>query len=418
MTKPQTTPPIIIAGQGNGAKVAALALAAAGFHVQIEPPQPLADMPDWQNVLALSPAARLMLETLGIWQNLDAPSTAVTNVVVHGQKPQRQYALLPHSLGFAPDQGDGAQEAAVDVMAHIVSLASLSRAIETSFAANERIELLPDMIADHDPRSKTIRLENAAQMPCGLLVDAARANKPWRQAAAAHRADYQAVALTAEIARQQAHGQMAQQIFTKEGPLALLPLADAHRLALIWSLPTGRGQALAKAEAAVFNYELNRATDEFFGPLELIGKPAKQPLLLHLARDFVAPGRVLIGDAAHIIHPLAGQGFNLTLRDIAELADQLHHGRHLGLASDDFSILEVYQTHRRSDAGLTIAATDGLNRIFSTDHSLLSGLASLGLGVSDGLARRFPQIRAGFASQADRGVSPPPRLMRGEPFAD
>ena len=202
------------------------------------------------------------------------------------------------------------------------------------------------------------------------------------------------------------------------GRWRFLPLVDAHRLALIWSLPERRGHALAAADAAIFNHELSRATEDFFGPLEVIGKPAKQPLLLYLAHDFVAPGRVLIGDAAHIIHPLAGQGFNLTLRDIAELADCLHHGRHLGLASDDFSILEAYQTHRRSDAGLTVAATDGLNRIFSTRHSLLTGLASLGLGVSDGLARRFPQMRRAFAAQADYGTSPPARLMRGENFTD
>ena len=417
MTRLQTAPPILIAGQGNGAKVAALALVAAGFHVHIEPPRPLADMPDWQNVLALSPAARLMLETLGVWSQLDLPSTAVTNLIVHGQKPQRQSALLPHSLRFATNQTDEATAEAVDVMAHIVSLASLSRAIDRCFAACKNITRLPAMIADHDPRSKTVELENGDQQPCGLLVDATRAARPWRDTAA-HQADYKTVALTAEIASQRPHGHMAQQIFTASGPLALLPLADAHRLALIWSLPERRGHALAAADAAIFNHELSRATEGFFGPLEVIEKPAKQPLLLHLAHDFVAPGRVLIGDAAHIIHPLAGQGFNLTLRDIAELADCLHHGRHLGLASDDFSMLEAYQTHRRSDAGLTVAATDGLNRIFSTRHSLLTGLASLGLGVSDGLARRFPEMRRAFAAQADYGTSPPARLMRGENFTD
>jgi len=423
MKTQQTTPALIIAGQGNGAKVAALALAAAGFRVQMEPPRPLADMPDWQNVLALSPAARLMLETLGVWTHLDLPSTAVTNLIVHGQKPQRQSALLPHSLGFAHNprgiaHNPSGDAAAVDVMAHIVSLASLSRAIDASFAASQHITLLPDVITSHDPGNKTIELENGDQRSCGLLVDATRAARPWRDAVAAHQADYQAVAITAEIASQQPHGHMAQQIFTAEGPLALLPLADAHRLALIWSLPKPRGQALAKADTAIFNHELSRATADFFGPLEIIGKPAEQPLLLHLAHDFVGPGHVLIGDAAHIIHPLAGQGFNLTLRDIAELADCLHHGRSLGLASDDFTILQSYQTRRRSDAGLTVAATDGLNRIFSTGHSLLNGLASLGLGVSDGLMRRFPQLRSAFAGQADYGTSPPPRLMRGENFTD
>ncbi len=418
------TQPIVICGQGNGAKIAAISLAAAGFGVHIEPPQPLMAMPDWQNVLALSPAARRMLEVLGVWDHLDQPSAAVTHVVVHGKQAQHGQALFPSKLGFAHQTQAATQagtQAALEVMAHIVSLASLTRAMEQTFQAlvkAGKIHILAACIADHHPDDKKLRLEDGSDMACGLLVDSAKADKPWRQGDQTTHFDYHATALTAEIACELGHGQMAQQIFTAKGPLALLPLPDPNRAALIWSLPTPRAQALAHADAAIFNYELDRATAGYFGPLKLIGKPAKQPLSMRLARNFASPGRLRIGDGAHLIHPLAGQGFNLTLRDAAELADTLYEGRLLGLGVDDFSLLEAYQTQRRADAGLTIATTHGLNQVFTSRHTLLAGLASLGLGLSERILRRSPGLQAEFAAQSNHGTGKPPRLMRGDRFSD
>jgi ubiquinone biosynthesis UbiH/UbiF/VisC/COQ6 family hydroxylase len=427
-----STQPIVICGQGNGAKIAAISLVAAGFGVHIEPPQPLSAMPDWQNVLALSPAARRMLEVLGVWARLDQPSAAVTQVVVHGKQAQHGQALFPTKLGFArppasakPKSSQRAHpqdgQEALEIMAHIVSLASLTRALDATFQAlvkAEKIHILTDCIADHHPEDKTLQLEDGSRVACGLLIDSARADKAWRKADLTADFDYHATALTAEIACEQGHGQMAQQIFTPHGPLALLPLPDPNRAALIWSLPTARASALAKADAAIFTYELNRATGAYFGPLELIGKPAKQPLSMRLAQNFASPGRLRIGDGAHLIHPLAGQGFNLTLRDAAELADTLYEGRLLGLSVDDFSLLEAYQTKRRADAGLTIATTHGLNQIFTSRHTGLAGLASLGLGLGQRILGRSPSLQAEVAAQSNHGTGKPARLMRGEPFAE
>ena len=152
-----TDAPIFIAGHGNAAKITALSLAAAGFSTRIDPIAPAPSdpasqpMPDWQNVLALSPAARTMLETLGVWAKLDTPSAPVTNMQVHGTKAQKRAGLLSQKLTFAdPPQADNE----VEVMAHIVSLASLARAIEAQYQAlieNHMCQILPHAITAHHP---------------------------------------------------------------------------------------------------------------------------------------------------------------------------------------------------------------------------------------------------------------------------
>lgn len=417
--------PIFISGHGNAAKITALSLCAAGFAVRLDPTSPSAtpDMPDWQNVLALSPAARRMLEVLGVWAALDQPSAPVTNMEVYAKRPQKQRGLFSGKLSFAtpPEEPTEDDDAAIEVMAHIVSLASLSRAIEICFDTVVQAgacQILPHAIASHDPDNKTVRLEDGTAHACRLLLDHARAEKSWRRDIPRQQHDYGVSALTAELTSSTGHGGIAQQIFSRDGTLALLPLPRADGYALVWSLPQARAEALKHAGPEIVAYELNKATGGQFGDIRVDSAIASQPLSMRLTQDFVAPGLALLGDSAHITHPLAGQGFNLSLRDAAELADTLFEGRSLGLGPDDFSLLEDYQTKRRSDASLTIATTHSLHRLFATRHTSLSAMARLGMGLTDTLGERLPSLKRFFAAQADHGASPPPRLMRGQSFTD
>lgn len=414
---------IIIAGRGNAARATALSLAAAGLPIAIEPhlaaPEP-ESAADWQSVLALSPAARVMLETLGVWTALDAPSSPIWDMQVFGRAD-----AVGHEAGFLSPQlafGDTQSDTAGTPLGHIVSLAALGRALAAQLAAQikaGRITVLPAALADYDGTQKQALLADGAKRTIGLLVDSYRQAPPWRKRGAAQNLlyDYQAAALVGRVKAARPHGQMAAQIFLPSGPLALLPLPDNHELALVWSLPRQRAHALAAVNADILSYELDKASEGRFGALTPMGDMAVQDLRLSLAQEVVGTAYVAIGDAAHIVHPLAGQGFNLTLRDAATLADTLYDARSLGLPFDDAAMLENYARARQADAAVTGAATHGLARLFQTR---LSRLGRLGLGLVGRAAQNRPALKAAMTAQANAGVAhdAQPRLMRGIAFSN
>ena len=412
---------IIIAGGGNAARAVALSLAAARLPVMIEPhlaEKATANAPDWQSVLALSPAARTMLETLGIWNRLDQPSGSIWDMQVFGRADAvgQEAGLLSPQLGFAHD-GDTKTQTP---LGHIVSLAALGRALDAELhhqIETGSIMILPAALADFDAADKTVELTNGAKEIAGLLVDSYRQKPLWRQKQAAQNLvyDYQAAALVGQIKVARPHGQMAAQVFLPSGPLALLPLPDSHEVALVWSLPKKHAQALANVNSDILTHELAEATEGRFGALEPMGALAVQDLHLSLAQDVTGNGVVAIGEAAHVVHPLAGQGFNLTLRDAAVLADTLFEARALGLPFDDASMLTAYARDRQADAALTGATTHGLARLF---QGPLAPLGRLGLGLVERVAQNRPSLRAAMREQANAGVAHDavPRLMRGVAF--
>lgn len=448
--------PIAIAGTGNAARVTALALAAAGLPVAIEPQiEPQIEQQsksdagdkthgardDWQSVLALSPAARLMLDALGVWAMLDLPSTPILDMHVFGRPSAINDAVgdddafLSPRLGFAApppnsdksngggngggEKTDNAFNAAMP-LGHMVSLAALGRALAARLRAEIEagvITVLPAALQDYDAASKTVTLEGGAAQPVALLVDSCRSAPKWRARDAARplRHDYQAAALVGRVRASRPHGQLAAQIFLPDGPLALLPLPQPHELALVWSLPRAKARALASATPDIVAHELDAATQGRFGTLHPAGHMATQDLHLALAQDMVGPAYVALGDAAHVVHPLAGQGFNLSLRDAAALADALYEARALGLPLDDAAMLGDYATIRRADAAVTASATHGLAHLF---QGPLAPLGRLGLGLVGRLAEKRPGWRAVFTAQANRGIGgdTAPRLMRGVLF--
>ena len=419
---------VLVHGGGNSAKIAALCLSAAGFRVALHD-APTMMLPDWQSVLALSPASRVMLETLDIWQKLDQPSMPIADMRVYARPTDTHAdALLPASLGFGTAKNSAAD--AVEVLAHIVSLASLGRAL--SAALESQIEAghivrLPCPMVDFNPKEKIATLADGTYCQASLLVDTQKTASPWRQKAAARplRHNYQAAALVGQLRQDTPASAMAQQMFLPSGPLALLPLpkaaADTASVAMVWSLPKARAEALSKVDPDVVAHELQKATQRRFGGLTVEGTLAVQDLQLQLAEDFVEGPIVLLGEAAHVVHPLAGQGFNLTLRDASLLADILFETRQLGLALTDGAMLASYETARRADAKLIAAPTHGLANLFGGP---MAGLARLGLALTGRRVARDENLRSQLNQQANSGLSLSPqgvplaRLMRGQRFYD
>ena len=278
-------------------------------------------------------------------------------------------------------------------------------------------------------------LADGSQKNFALLVDTEKqgtdAAPKWRQRRADRPLiyDYKAAALVGCVKSTQRHANVAQQIFLPDGPLALLPLPDPHMMALVWSLPRARAEALASAPTDILAYELQAATDDRFGQLHPDGAMATQKLALFLAENYCHEHSVLLGEAAHIIHPLAGQGFNLTLRDAAQLAETLYQAKSLGLPLHDATMLGEYATQRRSAALQMAAATHGLNALFG--HAVLGGtlapLGRLGLSATRALSEKNPALAEAFGEMANGHMAekknrksadamPIPRLMRGRGF--
>jgi 2-octaprenyl-6-methoxyphenol hydroxylase len=396
---------------------------------------------DYQSVLALSPAAHTMLQALDIWSRLDRPSAPLCDMAVFGDA-----AAWAHNNGldFNPPPTDPAPEdksedksenksedrPPVSVLAHIVCRAALERAILAGFddaVSDGRIQVSTAALTDFDKSTGRAHLSDGTKMSAALLVDCGRADAPgpWRQKFAARvlRHDYKAAALVCALKGITPHGGKAVQLFLPDGPLALLPLPDPYQRALIWSLPEARAAALQNVPQDIFCHELAKATQDHIGALTPIGPRATQKLSLALAETYCDERLCLLGEGAHIIHPLAGQGFNLALRDAAQLADALFDARRLGLGFDGPHVLQDYQTARRADGGAMAATTHLLAEIFSRPLArplalpIAGPVARLGLALTGRWARRSPKLSALFRAQANGGTRAAlPRLMRGRGF--
>lgn len=433
---PMSTHPLMINGDGNTACVTALALVAAGFTPHMRPPSgPLSghDGDKYQSVLALSPSAKTMLETLAIWPLLAHPTAMVCDMAVFGSADDwhrdeglsfadRPATASAETSNGASDKTDAGQT--IDSLAHIVSLADLTTALAK--AVQQKIDdgdiiTLPGAIDRFDAATGLAGLSNGETVQSGLLIDCARTPATWRQDMPPLAHDYAMSALVGSLHSKRPHGQAAIQIFQPDGPLAFLPLADAGHRAMIWSMPHDRARALAAAEPVHITAELMAATQGALGTIENIGPLAVQPLSLKLSDVFVDRHLCLLGEACHVVHPMAGQGFNLSLRDAALLADCLYDAKALGLPAHGPHVLADFSRKRRSDAALTAALTHGLAGLFSGPAAKLTGpLGRFGLKVTGQLARHNPKLRRALTAQADSGLRGPnhaPRLMRGRAFS-
>lgn len=221
--------------------------------------------------------------------------------------------------------------------------------------------------------------------------------------------DYGQTALVCAVAHERPHEGVAHQFFMPGGPLAILPLRG-NRSSIVWSEERGRAEALARADDAAFLEALRPAFGDFLGEIALAGTRHAYPLSLSLAETWVRPRLALLGDAAHGIHPIAGQGLNLGLRDVAALAEVLADAARRGEEIGALDVLERYQRWRRFDTVTLALGMDAVNRLFSNDNPLLRAARDAGMGLVSalpGLRRRFIREAAGLTGDL-------PRLLRGE----
>jgi 2-octaprenyl-6-methoxyphenol hydroxylase len=211
------------------------------------------------------------------------------------------------------------------------------------------------------------------------------------------------------VAHEKPHGGVAHQFFMPGGPLAILPLTG-NRASIVWSERRALAERIAALDDAGFLEALRPRFGDFLGQISLAGDRYSYPLALSMAAAIVRPRLALVGDAAQAVHPIAGQGLNQGLRDVATLAEVLAEARRRG---EDIGAAQVLERHRRwrsFDRVALAAATDGFNRLFSNDNPLLRAGRDLGMGLVGrlpGLQRRFIREAAGLTGDV-------PRLLQGE----
>lgn len=398
---------VIISGGGLIGQTLAIALARHGLSSTIvDPADPLGSIaPDFDGrATAIASASWRMFDVLGLTDRLAPLACPIRQIWVSD-------ALKAGELDFVPTEDDGA-------LGHMVENRELRLALAQAVTDSPLIRLIaPAQVArqDRGPHGVTVMLADGTTLAAPLLAVCEGRRSPTRDAAGFTIAQwsYRHHALIGGIAHEKPHNNIAYEIFYSEGPFAILPLNDLadgrHRSAFVWSVSETRGPALMKLGDRGFTAELVKCMGGVLGGVELIASRQSWPLGFHRTAALVADRLVLVGDAAHGIHPIAGQGLNLGLRDVAALAEVLVEGTRLGLDLGDAALLARYQRWRGLDNMLVALATDGLTRLFGVPGGAASAVRRAGLGA----VQRTPFLKRFFMEQARGEAGDLPRLLAG-----
>ncbi len=388
--------PVVVVGGGFAG--ASFALAAAGpktpvLVVEAIAPGGEAGGFDARST-ALSWGTRRIFESLGVWGDLGAAPCPIHRIEVSDRG---------HLGGVSFDHDEQGQEA----LGYVVENHVLGGALREKVAASEHIDLLaPANVSSAEPVPEGMKLsirrgENEQDLTAALtvLADGGRSPIAARLGIGRQLKSYEQHALVANVALEKSHRNIAFERFTEHGPLALLPLPTmegVYRASLVWTLP----EPLALENMELGEAELLPRLQREFGPgmgrVTGIGRRACFPLQLSRASEQVRPGLALLGNAAHTLHPVAGQGFNLALRDCMALAGVVREARERGQWPGDMSVLQGYIDEQEFDQEKTILFTDLLVNLFSGNSAAKAGFRRLGLLALDLL----PPMRRRFVSNA------------------
>lgn len=405
---------IIIAGGGIAGLTLGLALKQAlgeRFCVIVADPS-LADGPRPDSrAYAVAAAARRMLEALGVWRLAEQRATAMTEMIITDSRTPD--LVRPVFLTF-----DGEVEPG-QPFAHMVENAALTAALLQVAKANG-VELRAEGVragaAAGDGGPIAVTFSGGETLDAALLVAADGARSKLREQAGIGWVgwSYPQSGIVATIGHERPHGGRAVEHFLPSGPFAILPLPDGgrlgHRSSIVWTERSENVPALLSLDESDLLDEIEQRFGLELGELALESRPGAYPLSFGIARRFVGERLALLGDAAHVVHPIAGQGLNLGLKDVAALAEAVVDAARLGLDPGASDALAAYETSRRFDTVAMGVVTDGLNRLFSNDSTPLRLVRDLGLGLVErlpGLKRLFIREAAGLSGQV-------PRLLRGE----
>ena len=405
------TADVLIAGGGFAGLSLAVALKQAlgpTFAVTVADPTLGANLGDDERASAIVAAARRLFETLGVWDAVAAEAQPMLDMVVTDSRLDD--AVRPAFLTFAGDVEPG------EPFAHMIENRDLVAALSAK-AREARVTLIATGVESfaHDGERVYATLTDGRAIAARLLAaaDGARSTVRTQAGIATHGWQYGQSAIVTTVAHERDHCGRAEEHFLPAGPFAILPLKPnrlGHRSSTVWTETTAEAARIIALPNDVFHQELERRFKLHLGEIKAVGKRRAHPLGFFVARSFIADRIALVGDAAHVIHPIAGQGLNMGLKDVAALAEVIVDAARLGLDPGGADVLERYERWRRFDTMAMGFATDGLNRLFSNRSDVLRLIRDVGLGLVD----RVPNLKRLFIREAAGLIGEVPKLLRGE----
>ncbi len=395
---------VVILGAGLVGLTLGIALSRHGVRTAvIDPAEPLSQTaPGFDGrVSAISSTSYAMLSAIGVADHLAGKGCPIDRIWVSD-------GLERGALDFAPDADDG-------VMGTMFPNRDLRLALAETAKGVDTLTLFQPDRATHVDRTAdgvALTLASGATLQGALLVAAEGRNSPTREAAGIRttRWQYKHTAMVTAIDHEVPHANTAYEIFYVGGPFALLPMQPGTRSAVVWTVPTDQAPAMLKLSDRAWLAEAQKRIGGFLGDISLAGPRSSYPLGFHHAARITDTRLALVGDSAHAIHPIAGQGLNLGFRDVAALVEVLVDGMRLGLDPGDAQLLARYQRWRGLDSMMTSVAMDGLVRLFDVPGKLPSLVRRAGLAA----VQRTTPLKNRFMAEARGQSGALPRLLTGE----
>ncbi len=397
---------VIILGGGLVGATLALALDVHGVSsTVIDPADPAVTLaPGFDGrASAVASASHRMLDAIGVGAGLAGKGCAIRHIRVSD-------GLEPGALDFIPDAEDGALGTMYENKLLRTTLFEAARG-----AKHVDLRMKTRAVSvDRSAAGVTVQVDSGETVRAPLLIAAEGRNSPTREAAGITiaRWSYDHTAIIGAFHHERSHEDTAYEIFYSAGPFALLPLpddADGHRSAIVWTVDAKHGAAMLKLGDRAFLAEAEKRMGGFLGALSAASPRAAYPLGFHHAARITAERLALVGDAAHGIHPIAGQGLNLGFRDVATLAEVLVEGKRLGLDLGDAALLARYQRWRGLDTFMVAAATDSLTRLFGVPGRTASAVRRFGISAVNAI----PPLKDRFMAEARGESGDLPKLLQG-----
>ena len=353
---------------------------------------------------AIVAACRRLFEAVGVWDHVGTQAQPILDMVVTDSKLED--ATRPVFLTFA------GQVEAGEPFAHMIENRYLIDAL-VGRAEADGVGVSAASVTDFAARRDgvDVTLSDGRVIAASVLVaaDGARSKLRERAGIATHGWDYDQSGIVVTVGHQRDHHGRAEEHFLPAGPFAILPLTGL-RSSLVWTEKRAEAARIVALGADEFHDELERRFGLQLGEITALDQPRSFPLGYFVARSFIGERLALVGDAAHVIHPIAGQGLNMGLKDVAALAEVIVDAARLGIDLGQADVLDRYQRWRRFDTMAMGLATNSLNLLFSNQSTLLRTVRDIGLGLVD----RAPPLKSLFIRQAAGLAGEMPRLLRGE----